>query len=155
MPLPKDATAQTDAWAKIVTPTAAQFAAQFYAPDEQYAATNNLALGHLTGIAHREFTAADGNIADVVLMSFATDADASTRYYNITYQLASETRGTEIDLPGFSDDEADASQANAPNANGYIFTRAMAHKPGSRIAVQFDLYSKTANASADLLSWSE
>ena len=153
IPLPTGATPHTGAWASNLSPAATQFADQFYPPSDQYSVVNDLSLNQLTGIAHRDFIASDGSIADVILMSFSTDAEASTRYYNVSYQLGRATGGSVMDLAGFTEDEAQAAHAPSTDSYGYVFTRAAAHRAGSRIMIQIDSYSKGRYDPTDLLTW--
>lgn len=148
LPPPARSTPWQGSWAAVVTPTVTQFVDELSPSSSRTAEVAFLHGEGLTGIAHRAWYAADGNGVDVVLLSFADDDGARSRYL-----VASRGKASRSDVTSFAVRGGAGYTESALDADGFI--RSFVFAAAGNVVLEEFFFSPAHPRTADAVAWAQ
>jgi hypothetical protein len=149
MPRPAGSVGWTSSWGRDTSPTLERFVNVEYAAPARAGVLAKLRAQGLTTIAHRTWYAKDSDQADMVLLRFADEAGALSRWLSATGAQAAVTGSSGFDV------------ATVPHSRGFALPhldqlgnqRVVVYAPVHNVVIELFYYSPATYKPADAQRW--
>jgi len=149
MPLPSGTTPWNSAWGRNHTPSVDDEVNEFYSDTAaRRTAKGRLTADGVTGIAHEDWNASNGDGADLLVTSLATTAGAKGAFGDAAWTA---TGKKSFDVPGYSDVSAlyDPTKDSGGYINGLIVGRI------GTVVMEMYVFTQDSFAPSRFASWAE